>query len=68
MVDNHSCVGDGTNIEGTMARVVIYFLHFWVWPVVMFVVGLILLLLGYDVDAGAFYDGCCGNGYDSCIP
>ena len=51
-----------------MARVVIYFLHFWVWPVVMLAVGVILLLLGYDVDAGAFYDGCCGNGYDSCIP
>ena len=67
VLDEKSCVGQDSSIESIPARVCLFFLHFWVWPIAMLVGGIVLLVMGYDV-AENFYDGCCGNGYDSCSP
>jgi hypothetical protein len=67
VVENRSCIGPGTHLNSTPARCFCYFMHFWIWPVGMLAGSVVLLVLGYDVDDG-FYDGCCGNGYDSCVP
>ena len=69
VVDKHSCIGEGTAGEnqGIVGRCFCYFMHFWVWPLGMMAAGVVLLILGYDVN-DEVYDGCCGNGYNSCVP
>lgn len=67
VLDEKSCVGESSSIESTPARVCLFFLQFWLWPIAMLVGGIILLVMGYDVGE-TFYNGCCGNGYNSCIP
>ena len=67
VLDEKSCVGQSTSIESTPARVCLFFLHFWIWPIAMLVGGIVLLVIGYDTTE-TFYDGCCGNGYESCSP